>query len=66
MSVREKYKNITPTEFAAKVAKTMKKIGSSHVYFILQEALGWDLDWTEVEYLLDKVVKEAKKDTLSN
>lgn len=47
--------------FANKVATAMKEIGSSHVYFILQEAFGEDLDWTEAEKILKEVIEFTKK-----
>lgn len=43
-------------EFASKIAKVMKDISSSHVYFILQQAYGEELDWGEAEQILDRVI----------
>lgn len=60
MFIKEEYKDLTSSEFATKVAKVMKDLSSSHVYFILQQAFGDDLDWSEAEYILDKFIAKAK------
>jgi len=39
----------------------MKEISSSHVYFILQEAYGKRLDWSDAEKLLEDVIKITTK-----
>jgi hypothetical protein len=49
---------ITAKSFGKKIAKTMKDISSSHVYFIIQQAYGTDLDWNDAVDILNKVLKE--------
>ena len=44
--------------FAGKIAKVMKDLSSSHVYFIVQQAYG-EIDWNEVEEILKKVQESA-------
>lgn len=52
----EDLKNLLPAaEFGTKIAKAMKDISSSHVYFIVQQAYG-DLDWKEVVEIFDNVL----------
>ena len=51
-------KNISAKEFGKKIAKQMMKLKSSHCYFILQMALGEELDWSEAEEIMKKVIKE--------
>lgn len=48
--------------FANKVAKCMKELSSSHVFFILQQALGEELDWDEAKAILNDVIKFTKED----
>jgi hypothetical protein len=43
------------TEFAGKIAKAMKELSSSHVYFIIQQAYG-PIDWSEAEEILQKII----------
>jgi len=47
-------------EFAIKIAKVIKKLKSSHCYFILQMAYGEELSWENAEELLDKVINKNK------
>ena len=51
---------IDTKDFAVKVATVMRELSSSHVYFILQQAYGDDLDWTEASLLLDNVINEPR------
>jgi 3-methyladenine DNA glycosylase Tag len=46
-------------EFAFKVSRAMKEIGSSQIYFLMQQAYG-DIDWDEVTQIWDKVQTEVK------
>jgi len=45
-------------DFAEKIAKTMKEIGSSHVYFIFQQAFDKQglMDWGKVVKTLDNII----------
>lgn len=45
----------TISDFANKIAKAMKEISSSHVYFIIQQAFG-EIDWGEAEKILENVI----------
>jgi hypothetical protein len=45
--------------FAARVAGAIKKISSSHCYFIMQQAYGEDLSWEDVVKTRDTVIKEC-------
>jgi len=47
-------------EFAIKIAKVIKELKSSHCYFILQMAYGEELDWSDAEELLDKIIDKNK------
>ena len=47
-------------EFAIKIAKAMLKISSSHTYFILQQAFGENLDWSDAELLLKSIIGKAR------
>ena len=51
---------IDTKDLAVKVATVMRELSSSHVYFILQQAYGDDLDWTEASLLLDNVINEPR------
>lgn len=46
--------------FAGKIAKTMKDLSSSHVYFIIQQAFDEDMAWDEVSDMLDEVITLTK------
>jgi hypothetical protein len=46
------------SEFGKKIAKVMMKLKSSHCYFILQMAYGEELDWTDAEELMKRVINE--------
>lgn len=54
---------ITPdvAEFAGKVARVMKDLSSSHVFFILQQAFGEELDWVGAEDLLCNIISKTTK-----
>lgn len=45
-------------EFAGKIARAMKELKSSHVYFIFQQGYG-NVDWRDVEKTLDKVIEQT-------
>lgn len=61
-----KSKDYSALEFAGKVSRAMKKLSSSHVYFVMQQAYG-DIDWSEVERIFDQVMKETdSEDTPPN
>lgn len=47
-------------DFAVKVSKTMLDLSSSHVYFILQQAFGDELDWDEASEMLEHLQLLAK------
>jgi hypothetical protein len=47
-------------DFAGKIARAMKDIASSHVYFIFQEAFG-EMPYEEVTKILDNVIKLTPK-----
>ena len=55
--------NITPTNFAKKLAKAMKEIGSSHVFFIMQQAYG-EIGYEECEKIWAAVLNEPEKKTV--
>jgi hypothetical protein len=43
-------------DFAKKIAKTMKDSSSSHVFFLMQQAFGEEMEWEDVENLLDNII----------
>lgn len=49
--------------FSYKLAKVIKEISSSHVYFVMQQAFGEDLEWAEVESMCKNIIKigDSKK-----
>lgn len=51
--------------FANKVATAMRDIGSSHVFFILQQAFDddyqGDINWIDVEKLLSEIIENSSK-----
>jgi len=55
-------------DFADKIAKTMKEIGSSHVYFIFQQAFDKKglMSWHEVMKTLDDIINLCKKKNRTN
>lgn len=57
---------VSPSEFGYKIAKTMDKLKSSHVYFIIQMAYG-EIFWEEAQDILTDVIKqyERRKHVLS-
>jgi len=52
---------ITAKDFGLAVAKAMNKIGSSHVFFIIQQAFpDQDLLWSDVQDMLDAVIAQER------
>lgn len=51
--------DVTPESFAKKLAKAMKTIASSNVYFIMQQAYG-EIDWKDCESIWEAVLKTKK------
>lgn len=59
-------------EFAYKIAKTMKKLSSSHCYFIIQQAYAgkkWGkngelMSYEDAEEIMNRVIKECLKATI--
>ena len=45
-------------DFAGRVARTMKDLSSSHVYFVMQQAFG-EIDWRDCEKILTEVIKRT-------
>ena len=43
-------------DFALKIARTMKDIRSSHVFFLAQQAFGDEMEWKDVETMLDNII----------
>lgn len=43
-------------DFAEKIAKTMRDVGSSHVFFLAQQAFGEEMEWRDVETMLDNII----------
>ncbi len=43
-------------DFALKIARTMKDIRSSHVFFLAQQAFGEEMEWKDVEDLLNSII----------
>jgi hypothetical protein len=48
-------------DFAYKVAKVMDDLKSSNVFFILQQALGDDMAWDEVQEILTVVIEDIEQ-----
>ena len=51
-------------KFATKLAKTMKELGSSHIYFLMQQAYqnefgenGWEMTYEDCEKIWDKILQ---------
>ena len=48
------------SDFANRIATTMKDIGSSHVYFVIQQAYPErELSWTEAVEIFDEVISNS-------
>ena len=48
--------------FAGRIARAMNELKSSHVYFIIQQAYkDEDMEWGEVQALLDRVIEQTKE-----
>lgn len=47
-------------DFAYKVARTMNELKSSHVFFILQQAFGGDMEWADVQEALTVVLEKSE------
>jgi hypothetical protein len=43
-------------DFAYKIAKVLKEISSSHVFFIMQQAFGEEMEWDSVVELLNTII----------
>jgi len=52
--------DVTPESFGLKIAKAMKKIASSNVFFIVQQAYG-EIDYSEVEQIFEAVINHKNK-----
>jgi len=48
-------------EFSVRLASAMQEIGSSHCFFIMQQAFG-EIDYSECESLYEMVLSENKTD----
>lgn len=57
MAVPKITQNDLMAYFAYKLAKALKDISSSHVYFILQQSFGEDLAWSEVDSMCKNIIK---------
>lgn len=44
-------------DFAYGVAKTMDDLKSSHVFFILQQAFGENMEWDDVQEILTRIIE---------
>lgn len=59
----KKFKKVKPAEseqeivyeFAGKIAVVMDELKSSHIYFVIQQALG-DISWEEAQDILDNII----------
>jgi len=63
-NVKKIIANETPHSFGIRMAKACKEIGSSHVFFIIQQAypeLGKWLSWEDCENLLNNIIKTENK-----
>ncbi len=43
-------------DFAFKIAKAMKDSASSHVFFLAQQAFGDEMEWEDVDAILDNII----------
>ncbi len=43
-------------DFALKIAQAMKDVRSSHVFFLAQQAFGDEMEWQDVEDLLNSII----------
>lgn len=59
ISIMEQLENAPIYEFALKVAKAMKEVASSNVYFIMQQAFG-EIDWNECEGIWEEILRNDK------
>lgn len=63
MKVKLRYHDeieVTAADFGKKIAKAMDDIGSSHVFFLVQQAYG-EIDYSEVQQIFEAVLKEEVK-----
>jgi len=49
-------------EFAKFVSRAMDNLRSSHVFFIIEQAFDDDMEWGDVQIMLDKVMEQTKDD----
>lgn len=49
-------------EFARFISREMDELRSSHVFFIIQQAFDDDMEWGDVQTMLDKVIEQTEKD----
>lgn len=56
-SQRIRNNEISREEFSQEIAKAMKKISSSNVFFIVQQAFG-EVSWDDVDLLLQNMIKK--------
>jgi len=47
-------------DFAYGVAKAMDDSKSSHVFFILQQAFGRDMEWDDVQEILTVIIEQSQ------
>jgi hypothetical protein len=52
---------ISREKFAVEISKVMRGLASSHCYFILQQAFGETMDWSDCEKLFDKMIGQKRK-----
>lgn len=54
-------KDMTETiNFAGKIARAMDDLRSSHVFFIIQQAYGNDMEWEDAQLIFDTVKDHTK------
>jgi len=49
--------DVTPEDFAKRLATAIDDLKSSHCYFIMQQAYG-EISWEEVQKILDIILKK--------
>ena len=47
-------------DFAYGVARVMDDLRSSHVFFILQQAFGEDMEWDDVQEILTVIIEQSQ------